>query len=203
MKHGRNAAHFPEEHLKSSFSVFRPQRPPPAPTQQPPVAKLHPQPTAVNKQPIAAQRDGGDTEAGRHRGSTANQDEEHFQTSMVHWPLPVTQSTFTTHSELKPSKIHTEHKELEKEDDTEDRQPREDNNLKKLQEEEEFLLAKIRHMTGDSSPVISPRSMKRLVPAPGDIDGDVVENVPEIPSLDRLQEISLTESGGTLGTEDV
>lgn len=157
---------------------------------------------------MSAQSDGDTTQSGHHRDSTANQNEELFQTSVVHWPLPVTKSTFTTHSELKPSKIHTEDKSLEKGDDTKDRQPQDENSLKNLQEEEEYLLAKIRHMTGDTSPVISPRSMKRLVPAPGDIDSDAPETVDPncrvlIPSLDSLQEISLTEYEGTLGTQDV
>uniref|UniRef100_A0A3Q3KFB6 EH domain-binding protein 1-like protein 1 n=1 Tax=Monopterus albus TaxID=43700 RepID=A0A3Q3KFB6_MONAL len=53
-----------------------------------------------------------------------------------------------------------------------------DNNLTKdqqLQEEERFLLAKIHLMTGDASPACSPGSMKRLIPAPGDIHSDATE----------------------------
>ncbi|PWA23056.1 hypothetical protein CCH79_00002407, partial [Gambusia affinis] len=62
------------------------------------------------------------------------------------------------------------------------------NNLSKeqqLQEEERLLLAKIRQMSGDTSPVSGPRAMKRLIPTPGDIDSDVVEKgVPSNPSTD-------------------
>ncbi|XP_069395684.1 EH domain-binding protein 1-like protein 1 isoform X19 [Paralichthys olivaceus] len=75
---------------------------------------------------------------------------------------------------------------------------------KHLQEEEEFLLAKIRLMSGgDTSPVSSARIMKRLIPAPGDIDSDATENPPELTDqnqisftrcCDGLQEISLTET---------
>ncbi|XP_042078219.1 EH domain-binding protein 1-like protein 1 isoform X4 [Haplochromis burtoni] len=78
-----------------------------------------------------------------------------------------------------------------------------------LQEEEKFLLAKIRLMSGDSSPVSSIHNMKRLIPAPGDIDCDteqpkkqldiatdltVVNQHLVFPSFDALQEISLTET---------
>lgn len=78
-----------------------------------------------------------------------------------------------------------------------------------LQEEEKFLLAKIRLMSGDSSPVSSIHNMKRLIPAPGDIDCDteqpkkqldiatdltVVNQHLVFPSFDTLQEISLTET---------
>lgn len=78
-----------------------------------------------------------------------------------------------------------------------------------LQEEEKFLLAKIRLMSGDSSPVSSIHNMKRLILAPGDIDCDteqpkkqldiatdltVVNQHLVFPSFDALQEISLTET---------
>ncbi|XP_062261557.1 EH domain-binding protein 1-like protein 1 isoform X9 [Platichthys flesus] len=75
---------------------------------------------------------------------------------------------------------------------------------KQLQEEEEFLLAKLRLLTGgDTSPVAGARIMKRLVPAPGDIECDATENPPERidqnqisfnRSCGGLQEISLTET---------
>ncbi|CAB1460912.1 unnamed protein product [Pleuronectes platessa] len=75
---------------------------------------------------------------------------------------------------------------------------------KQLQEEEEFLLAKIRLLTGgDTSPVSGARSMKRLIPAPGEIECDATENPPELidqnqisftRGCDGLQEISLTET---------
>uniref|UniRef100_A0A3Q3SW67 EH domain binding protein 1 like 1 n=1 Tax=Mastacembelus armatus TaxID=205130 RepID=A0A3Q3SW67_9TELE len=78
-----------------------------------------------------------------------------------------------------------------------------------LQEEEKFLLAKIRQLTGDTSPASCPRSMKRLIPAPGDIDSEATEpksqsDNPSEPTdqsqcsiiscFDALQEISLTEA---------
>lgn len=78
-----------------------------------------------------------------------------------------------------------------------------------LQEEEKFLLAKIRLMSGDSSPVSSVHNMKRLIPAPGDIDCETEQPKTQldiatdltvfnqhlvIPSFDALQEISLTET---------
>ncbi|XP_032432349.1 EH domain-binding protein 1-like protein 1 isoform X4 [Xiphophorus hellerii] len=76
--------------------------------------------------------------------------------------------------------------ELKSEDDQ--KIPRSANNLSKeqqLQEEERLLLAKIRQMSGDTSPVSGPRAMKRLIPTPGDIDSDVVEKiVPSNPPTD-------------------
>lgn len=66
-----------------------------------------------------------------------------------------------------------------------------------LQEEERLLLAKINLMTGDTSPVSGPRSMKLLIPDPCDIDCDSRELVEHsqslLPCCDTLQEISLTE----------
>ncbi|XP_025766494.1 microtubule-associated protein futsch [Oreochromis niloticus] len=87
-----------------------------------------------------------------------------------------------------------------------------------LKEEEKFLLAKIRLMSGDSSPVSSVHNMKRLIPAPGDIDCDteqpknqldiatdltVVSQHLVIPSFDALQEISLTETEEPHAEENV
>lgn len=87
-----------------------------------------------------------------------------------------------------------------------------------LKEEERFLLAKIYMMTDDTSPASCPRSMKRLIPAPGDIDSDATEpqsqsKIPTelthhnqhsvVPCFDALQEISLTEAEEPLGEENV
>ncbi|XP_067347714.1 uncharacterized protein [Channa argus] len=87
-----------------------------------------------------------------------------------------------------------------------------------LQEEERFLLAKISLMTGNTSPASCLRSMKRLIPAPGDIDCDATEpksqrEIPaelidhnqcsNIPRSDGLREISLTEAEESLGEADV
>ncbi|XP_036974585.1 EH domain-binding protein 1-like protein 1 isoform X5 [Acanthopagrus latus] len=68
-----------------------------------------------------------------------------------------------------------------------------------LRDEERLLLAKIHQMTGDTSPVSGPRSMKRLIPNPRDIDCDTTERVDRsrhmiITCFDSLQEISLTEA---------
>nr|XP_043897285.1 uncharacterized protein LOC122779208 isoform X2 [Solea senegalensis] len=95
-----------------------------------------------------------------------------------------------------------------------DTPPDHDNLVKdqRLQDEEKFLLAKIHLMSGDTSPVVSPRSMKRLIPAPGDIDIDASENSSEktdpnqdstIPHFDELQEIPLTETEESVVEEDV
>lgn len=78
-----------------------------------------------------------------------------------------------------------------------------------LKEEERFLLAKIHMMTKDTSPATCPRTMKLLIPAPGDIDSDATEPQRQpktpveltahshrslIPCLEALQEIPLTEA---------
>lgn len=74
-----------------------------------------------------------------------------------------------------------------------------------LQEEERLLLAKIHLMTGDTSPVSGPRSMKRLIPDPRDIDCDTAELVDHsqrfIIPFDTLQEISLTAEEEPLANE--
>nr|XP_046267463.1 uncharacterized protein ehbp1l1b [Scatophagus argus] len=75
-----------------------------------------------------------------------------------------------------------------------------------LREEERLLLARIHEMTGDTSPVSSPRGMKRLIPDPRDIDCDTTELVDHsqrliIPCFDTLQEISLTEAKEPLAIE--
>ncbi|KAK5614296.1 hypothetical protein CRENBAI_004267 [Crenichthys baileyi] len=95
------------------------------------------------------------------------------------------------------------------------------NNLFKeqqLQKEERLLLAKIRQMSGDTSPVSGPRAMKRLIPTPGDIDSDATErgsnlNTPTditdhsqlsvITCSDALQTIRLHETEEPLGEDEV
>lgn len=70
----------------------------------------------------------------------------------------------------------------------------------RLKEEERLLLAKLHHMTGGWSPVSESRSMRRLVPDPGDTDPDV-PGLPDQSSvtapINSFQEISLTESEDT------
>ncbi|XP_027887493.1 EH domain-binding protein 1-like protein 1 isoform X3 [Xiphophorus couchianus] len=92
--------------------------------------------------------------------------------------------------------------ELKSEDDQ--KMPRSANNLSKeqqLQEEERLLLAKIRQMSGDTSPVSGPRAMKRLIPTPGDIDSDVVEKIaPSNPPTDITahSQLSITSCSNDL-----
>lgn len=74
-----------------------------------------------------------------------------------------------------------------------------------LKEEEKLLLAKLHHMTGGWSPVSGSRSMRRLVPDPGDTDPDVPGR-PDQSSItapiNSFREISLTESEDTGQTQD-
>ncbi|XP_029374387.1 EH domain-binding protein 1-like protein 1 isoform X2 [Echeneis naucrates] len=87
-----------------------------------------------------------------------------------------------------------------------------------LRQEERLLLAKIRLMTGETSPVSSPHRLKRLLPVPDDIDCDPIEPESQLeipaeltdhslhsitPDFDTLQEISLAETEEPLGEEDV
>lgn len=140
------------------------------------------------KQPKKEQHDFSQTEA------------ESVQPSAV--PSPLSQSS---NSDSKPSKTHTNTNtskvqvdskidtrldvpedmdkkisSFKKDSEVGVRSPSNDvpNQLSKdqqLQEEERILLAKIRQMSGDTSLASSSRGMKRLVPAPGDIDHDVTE----------------------------
>lgn len=50
---------------------------------------------------------------------------------------------------------------------------------KELKEEELLLLAKIHQLTGDTSSLSGPRSMKRLIPDPCEFDSDTTELVPQ------------------------
>ncbi|XP_036071219.1 EH domain-binding protein 1-like protein 1 [Oryzias melastigma] len=87
-----------------------------------------------------------------------------------------------------------------------------------LREEERFLLLKIHQMSSDTSPHSAPRSMKRLIPTPGDIDYDDAEprsqsNIPTThcdqsqqsiaACFDLLQEISLNEAEESLEEKQV
>lgn len=134
-------------------------------------------------------------------------------------PLPLPQNE---NSDSKASKTHTNtniskkqvntkidtrlHKTSETSSETEQKlfvykEDSEANRLSKdqqLQEEEKILLAKIRLLSGDVSPVSSSRCMKRLVPAPGDLDHEAVEikscsDVPEDPDRSRLCSEALQE----------
>lgn len=122
---------------------------------------------------------------------------------------PSKNPSFNKQTQYTSSNIHTQSNTPDHNNPTKDEQ---------LQEEERYLLAKIHLMTGDTSPASCPRSMKRLIPAPGDIDCDATEpksqsEIPAeppdhnqqsvIPCFDSLQEISLTEAEEPLGEEDV
>ncbi|XP_054873463.1 EH domain-binding protein 1-like protein 1 isoform X5 [Amphiprion ocellaris] len=188
-------------------------------------------------QPIKGQRHDAATKTDRSLEVAAN--EEGVQSSVVPWPLPPSTTSIPsdtqhtkTHTNInkihKDTKIATDsHKSPEtrvekdtkfpkasslNEDDTKTDSPQMNTSLFKdqqLQEEERLLLARLRLMSGDISPVSGPRSMKRLVPAPGDIDCDTMElrnhsdsltDLTEhsqrsiIPCFDALQEISLNET---------
>ncbi|XP_015229420.1 PREDICTED: EH domain-binding protein 1-like protein 1 isoform X4 [Cyprinodon variegatus] len=87
-----------------------------------------------------------------------------------------------------------------------------------LQEEERLLLAKIQQMSGDSSIGSVPRTLKRLIPTPGDIDSDPTEigshlnshpdltdhsQVSVVICSDALQEIRLNDTEESLGEDTV
>lgn len=104
--------------------------------------------------------------------------------------------------------LHTQTHTLDRQSLTKDEQ---------LQQEERHLLAKLRLMTGETSPASSSQTMKRLIPAPGDIDCDPTEPKGQsetpteltdhskhsvIPHFGALQEISLTETEEPLGEDE-
>ncbi|XP_055082339.1 titin homolog isoform X3 [Periophthalmus magnuspinnatus] len=69
-----------------------------------------------------------------------------------------------------------------------------------LQEEEKLLLAKIRKMSGDQSPIAEPKTMKRLIPDPYDIDVEETEQEKDTTEKhivttesEAVQEMSLSE----------
>lgn len=158
-----------------------------------------------------------------------NEEEELVRSSVVPWPLPPGTNTGSTHSDTKHTnmnlnKINNEAKVVGMAPDSDSRRDEDTskdthttkspqiNNLhtqiqtpdlnqltkdQELEEEERSLMAKIHQMTGDTSP--GPRSMKRLIPNPREIDCDTAELVDHsqhliIPRFDALQEISLTEA---------
>lgn len=202
------------------------------------VDKPAPQHNEAQGQPIKGQRDDAAATKTDHNLEVAA-NEEGVQSSVVPWPLPSSTASVpsdpkhaSTHSSVdkiyKDTKISTDsYKSVEtrvekdtkfskasslNEDGTKTDSPQMSKSLFKdqqLQEEERLLLAKLRLMSGDTSPVSSPRTMKRLVPAPGDIDCDTMElknqsaNLTDltdhsqhsiIPCFDSLQEVSLNET---------
>ncbi|CAN9501488.1 unnamed protein product [Ophioblennius macclurei] len=160
------------------------------------------------------QRDDADEEAGHSR-------EVAVESSVVPWPLPTSTNSSGVESQSKHTKTHPDAKvEEESEIATyseaipEARAEEDTTNVskdKKLQEEEKLLLAKIQQMAmrDDASPNSAPRGMKRLLPAPGDIDSDIPESrscsgspydppghreLSAVAFSDAFQEISLTET---------
>lgn len=186
-----------------------------------------PQHSEAHKQSMKGQRDDIVTKTGHNLEIETNEDEL-VQSSVVPWPLPLSTSTTTKFSDskltilsndaqnktqdetkmVKIATVSTTGLEIRDDEDT----SHELNRLAKdqqLQEEEKLLLVKIRAMTGDTSPVSSLRSMKRLIPAPGDIDSDTSEPTcqSEIPvdlvdhSPHSIIPISLAEAEKPLNNE--
>lgn len=176
-------------------------------------AKPAPQYSGAQKQPMKGQTD----DVGHSLEVVTSEEGELIQSSVVPWPLPLSTNTASVHSihtDTNISKINDDtkmdeiaHKGLEMRDDkdvssskdTKSDSPQISSHLTKeqqLQEEERLLLAKIHLMTGDTSPVSAPRSMKLLIPDPRDLDIELVDHSQDliIPSCDSLQEISLTEA---------
>ncbi|KAM9331719.1 uncharacterized protein KZ484_016973 [Pholidichthys leucotaenia] len=196
------------------------------------IDKPPPKHNGQQKQPPKGQK----TNAGRKTSHTLEvvvEEGELLQSSVVPWPLPP--STNTSNISCKISKLDSEAKvdthsdtnlKMRDEKDktsclnmdtnsTKSESPHM-NNLQKelskdqqLQEEERFLLTKLHLMSGDASPVTTSRGMKRLIPAPGDIDCEIIEARFQAskglitPFSDELQEISLTETEEPLIEEDV
>lgn len=160
-----------------------------------------------------------------------NEEGELVQSSVVPWPLPPSTNTSNVHSDTdtnicktnndtKVAKVATDsHNEDTSHSSEKSDSPQPNHNLQaqtqtpdlnqltkdlQLQEEERLLLAKIHLMTGDSSPVSGPRSMKRLIPDPCEIDStELVDHSQRsiIPCFDTLQEISLSETEELLDKE--
>lgn len=70
-----------------------------------------------------------------------------------------------------------------------------------LEEEERLLLAKIHQMTSGTSPLSSPRGMKRLIPDPSEIERDTAELTDVTSCFDALPGISVTEGAEPLTTQ--
>ncbi|XP_037834918.1 EH domain-binding protein 1-like protein 1 isoform X13 [Kryptolebias marmoratus] len=171
----------------------------------------------------------------------AHKKAEFVQLSVL--PLPVSQSTNSDNlkSDSEPGKTHTDanirkiqadtktdrclHKapEVSSETDKKISSLKENSEALKsvrlskdqqLQEEERILLAKICQMSGDTSPVSSSRSLKRLIPAPGDIERDAAEikSCSHVPAdvtdqsrlwSDSLQEVMLNDTEEPLEQDKV
>ncbi|KAF7206248.1 transcript variant X15 [Nothobranchius furzeri] len=90
--------------------------------------------------------------------------------------------------------------------------------VQQLQEEEKHLLTKIIQMSGDTSPVSCSRGLKRLIPAPGEIDCDATETdsgkdvptdlsdlsqLPIVACFDAQQDITLNDTEDPFGQNKV
>ncbi|XP_068455977.1 titin homolog isoform X2 [Clinocottus analis] len=181
------------------------------------ITKSVPQNSGAQKPPMQEWREDDVPNTGHSLEVAANEEGELVQSSVVPWPLPLSTNNASMHLH---TKMHTGANVNKMDDDaemakvgdthttksdscqmnsphTQTHTPGLDQQTKdqQLQEEERQLLAKINLMTGDSSPVSGPRSMKLLIPDPSDMDCDATELVDHGQyCCDALQEISLTEA---------
>ncbi|KAM7398246.1 hypothetical protein PAMA_006241 [Pampus argenteus] len=232
------------QHSLTSHSGL-PQPNPPSVSKQGEAISQTPAPQhEVNKQPMKGQGDDVVTKTIHNLEVAANELVQSsvvpwplpssIHSDSKHTNIPHDTHINKIHNETKMDKITADsHKSLEIRDDKDvnrSKSPqmsnlhtqthtRELNHLGKdeqLQEEERLLLAKLCVMTGDTSPLSGPRSMKRLIPAPGDIDCDTTEPTSQseilvklvdhslhsfIPCFDALDEISLDEAEEPLTNE--
>lgn len=182
--------------LKSSFSVFSPRHKSLAVTQEASSLPVSGQTSQPNKpEPsltsLAHPSSHPKPPSGSKLEVAHNEEGDLVESSTVPWPRPPGTNTadIRTAATINDTKMATDsHQSLTQL--SKDRQ---------LREEERLLLAKIHQMSGDTSPVSGPRSMRRLIPDPSDIDRDTTERVDHsrhmiITCFDSLQEISLTEA---------
>ncbi|KAK7925900.1 hypothetical protein WMY93_008210 [Mugilogobius chulae] len=82
-----------------------------------------------------------------------------------------------------PTELQTIAKNQEKQDSSVKKEATVSNQATKdlqLREEEKLLLAKICKMSGDESPIAEPKTMKRLIPDPDDIDVEITPQEKEV-----------------------
>lgn len=206
------------------FSVLSPGRPSPAVAQKPssPFCTEQTHQSSHVRQPNESIPPETDQPMKEQTGfcKTTHKEVELFESSVVPLALSQTKNSDSkaseTHTNTSISKKHTNtnidarlHKTSETSSETEKKISvhKEDsganvpNRLSKdqqLQQEERILLAKIRLLSGDTSPVSSSHCMKRLIPAPGDLEHEATEikscsDVPEDSDRSRLRPDALQE----------
>ncbi|KAM3601874.1 uncharacterized protein V6R79_020367 [Siganus canaliculatus] len=172
---------------------------------------------------LVPQSSGTETQPVKGWMVASNKEAGLVQSSVVPWPLPSGKTSTNTISDTGCNILHTNtiseesndteitemayesQRSFKTRDDSEDAP----NRLSKeqlLREEERLLLAKISHMTRETSPVSSPRSMRLLIPNPHDIDCDTTDPVDRsqhfvAPLCGTLQELQRTESEEPLISE--